>query len=787
MQDKADSLHSINNNPSNRTSENLVELPLPSKNQQLGKKIVKTLLIESENVVSNTQFNARPKNDTDNNMTNTTTLQDLNDDSDKSHHAGLKRVGTTVNYENRGSTSVNIGEFESKLLGSPNTGSLEQMSCAAMFGKQYLLIGNENGLRCSFKKIQILDEYGIMVAIAGKKQMIRTYRLNSLLHLIKFMLQSKSDRPVDFSKTPAFLKKITDSIQRCDDCGNPLDENVNSEGQKGGKTICKICKELRRKSATSIVSSSSTSSESNSSTTGTSLFPGKLHQRTLSNITSHLTDYIHHQLSNSLDSVDISSEEKMNVWNWATDYVKLLDNARDCVTFDVKETKNYIYLTVVTPHNMIHLFNCEVSTKNTPDFKFELAKTFWVPETPDFISVARDAFVINKIFTGMNGKVASIDAHSSVVTEINMPKVLIPRYVENPIWRSFTPLPHTCSLEFLVEDPVEFDTQISVIPLSLNFDASPLPNSYLPKSPPTSPTASIPPDTTNNAKFVNELRNNPLRRSTYRNRKSISSSNDLQSSAQCETMPITQQLPMMGQLDYVSFPASHASHASRSSPESPGSPGSPGSPESPESSSQFFRNPHNTYNPQNYQYPHIHNPESQNKANPTSSENKQQTPIEVPSPSSLFLATICNVSHLVNSKVGFQSTIIELASMKSGKIIKKITSGCPVRFLGESWIKKDFNIKMVKDKRAEFDSGMKRNVFWSCELGEEYYFYRVKNETSPHQLGINGNFNNKSNKNINDTKKDDAHHTLQNKSITGPRDQIVLVTQKKFSNRSQQF
>ncbi|GBB96454.1 hypothetical protein RclHR1_02760007 [Rhizophagus clarus] len=830
MQDKADSLHSINNNPSNRTSENLVELPLPSKNQQLGKKIVKTLLIESENVVSNTQFNARPKNDTDNNMTNTTTLQDLNDDSDKSHHAGLKRVGTTVNYENRGSTSVNIGEFESKLLGSPNTGSLEQMSCAAMFGKQYLLIGNENGLSvidfsvnselikpkqlirgCSFKKIQILDEYGIMVAIAGKKQMIRTYRLNSLLHLIKFMLQSKSDRPVDFSKTPAFLKKITDSIQRCDDCGNPLDENVNSEGQKGGKTICKICKELRRKSATSIVSSSSTSSESNSSTTGTSLFPGKLHQRTLSNITSHLTDYIHHQLSNSLDSVDISSEEKMNVWNWATDYVKLLDNARDCVTFDVKETKNYIYLTVVTPHNMIHLFNCEVSTKNTPDFKFELAKTFWVPETPDFISVARDAFVINKIFTGMNGKVASIDAHSSVVTEINMPKVLIPRYVENPIWRSFTPLPHTCSLEFLVEDPVEFDTQISVIPLSLNFDASPLPNSYLPKSPPTSPTASIPPDTTNNAKFVNELRNNPLRRSTYRNRKSISSSNDLQSSgmnfkksrrksvmkdetinsvtsptsseqengreqlinnefisppisptytnisnilAQCETMPITQQLPMMGQLDYVSFPASHASHASRSSPESPGSPGSPGSPESPESSSQFFRNPHNTYNPQNYQYPHIHNPESQNKANPTSSENKQQTPIEVPSPSSLFLATICNVSHLVNSKgepykynrpirwsslpneisllpsfndiyvVGFQSTIIELASMKSGKIIKKITSGCPVRFLGESWIKKDFNIKMVKDKRAEFDSGMKRNVFWSCELGEEYYFYR---------------------------------------------------------------
>lgn len=723
-------------------------------------------------------------------------------------------MSTVVNYENR-HASVNVGEFESKLLGSPNAGSIEQMVCAAMFGKQYLLIGNENGLSvidfsvnselikpkllirgCSFRKIQILDEYGIMIAIAGKKQMVRIYQLDSLLHLIKFMLQSKSDRPVDFSKTPNFLKKITDSLQKCDVCGNPLEENVNSEGQKSGKPICKNCKELKRRSATSIISS--ISSESNSSLSGNSLFPGKLHQRTLSNFTSQLTDYIQHHLSNSLDNVDISAEEKINAWNWATDYVKL-DNAKDCTTFDVKETKSYIYLTVVTPHNMVHLFNCEVKAKNTPDFKFELAKTFWVPETPDFISVARDAFVINKIFTCMSGKAASIDAHSSVVTEINMPKVLIPRYVENPVWRSFTPLPHTCSLEFLIEDPVEFDTQISVIPLSLNFDAPSFPNSYLPKSPPTSPTATIPPD----AKFVNELKYNPLRRSTYRNRKSISSSNDLQSSgtnsykksrrksvmsdetinsvtsplgsvasmmlqqedgqeqlinnefisppisptyanltnisAHRENVPIMQQLPpMMVQLDYVSFPASHASHASHTSPESPGSPGSSGSAES-ESSSQFF---------------HVYNPESHNKT----SENKQKTPIEVPSPSSLFLATICNVSHLVNCKgepykynrpirwssppneisllpsfnniyiVGFQNTIIELASMKSGKVIKKITSGCPVKFLGESWIKKNVNNKMGKDikekDKKEFDSGMKRNIFWSCELGEEYYFYR---------------------------------------------------------------
>ncbi|RIA92344.1 hypothetical protein C1645_736439 [Glomus cerebriforme] len=818
MQDKSElnnSLHSINNNhnsrPSafkNNSSDNLVELPLPSKNQHIGKKIVKKLLIEGENVISNIQFNARPNNDDNTKKTRSLTISEhisrgLDDGPDKSHAKGLQRMSTVVNYENRHMTSVNTGEFESKLLGSPNSGSIEQMSCAAMFGKQYLLVGNENGLNvidfsvnselikpkslirgCSFRKIQILDEYGIMIAIAGKKQMVRVYKLNSLLHLIKFMLQSKTEKPVDFSKTPAFLKKITDSIQKCDICGNQLDEIVMSDGSKTGKTICQNCKDFRRRSITSIHSSTSSDSNSSStSTTGPSLFPSKLHQRTLSNITSHLTDYIQHHLSNSLDNIEISAEERINVWNWATDYVKLLDNARDCITFDIKETKSYIYLTVVTPHNMIHLFNSEVSAKNTPDFKFELAQTFWVPETPDFISIASDNFVINKIFTGMNGKAAYIDAHTSVVTEINMSKVLIPRFVENPVWRSFAPLPQTCSLEFLIENPVEFDTRISVIPLSLNPDVP-----SLPKSPPTSPIAQLHSESTNNVKYVNELKNNPLRRSTYRNRKSISSYSEIQPGGSSSnkksrrrsvmsdetinsvtspldsvasmlsqeedgqeqqlvndlisppisptntnlsnilahgTVSITQQLPMSVQLDYVSNSAHPTSESSLQSSHSPP----------------------------------IYNPESSSKTNPISSKNKQEPPIEVPSPSSLFLATICNVSHLVNGKgepykynrpirwtsppneisllpsfndiyiVSFQNTIIELASMKSGEIIRKITSGCAVKFLGESWIKKDFNCKpgkdfKEKDKKPEFDSGMKRNIFWSCELGEEYYFYR---------------------------------------------------------------
>jgi hypothetical protein len=181
---------------------------------------------------------------------------------------------------------------------------------------------------------------------------------------------------------------------------------------------------------------------------------------------------------------------------------------------------------------------------------------------------------------------------------------------------------------------------------------------------------------------------------------------------------------MMAQLDYVPFPA-------------------------PLESSTPTKLPYSSNQPP------VFNPHTRTKS--ISSKNRQRT--EAPLPSSLFLATICNVSHLVNDKgepykynrpirwssppndisllpsfndiyvIGFQSSVIELASMKSGEIIRKITSGCPVKFLGESFRKKESNSKAGKDfrerdKKPELENGLKRNIFWSCKLGEEYHFYR---------------------------------------------------------------
>ncbi|CAI2179848.1 6773_t:CDS:2 [Funneliformis geosporum] len=781
----------------------IIALPLPSKNQHIGKRIVSKLLTEGENVLSKTQFNARPSSNDDTKKRSITISgrSGLDIDSNKVNvtKTSLQRSSTVVNYENRKGSSAKIGEFESKLLGSPNSGSIENMTCAAMFGKQYLLIGNENGLNvidfsinselikpiplirgCSFKKMQILDEYGIMITIAGKKQMIRIYKLDSLLHLIKFMLQSKTEKPIDFSKTHTFLKKITDSLPRCDFCGNQLDEATMSEGSKNGKLICQNCKDPDEWS--SIDTSSSNSQEFNSSTssTGTSLFPGKFHQRTLSNISMHLSDYIQHQLSNSLDNVDISAEEKSNVWHWATDYVKLLDSARDCITFDVRETRRYIYLTVVTHNHMIHLFSCDICTKNSPDFKFELAQTFWVPEIPEFLSVSTDNYVINKIYTIIDGKAAFIDAHSSVVTEITMSKSLIPRFEENPAWRNFIPLPSTCSLDFLIRNPTEFELPISVIPLSPTTKVPPIPP--MPPTPTSPPIISPPSILMNHIKFSDNFRNNPLRRSTHRNRRSVDFVSDgipsnkksrrqssgmmnhetlnlessplgvvasmIQQNKQEQSQPISDLIsppisPKFANLsditsqqgtisviqvqtatfDYAPFPAPPQTLPNKTN--------------SRESLSfnQSTNTPHSEYH----------------------SRTKPEVPIEVPLPSTLFLATVHNISYLVNGNgesykyhhpirwssppneisllpsfddvfvIGFLNTTIELASMKTGEIIRKVVNGCPVNFLGNTWRKNDI-IKQRRtskfNKKYEFDSGMRRNVFWTCKLGETYYFYR---------------------------------------------------------------
>ncbi|CAJ0650660.1 10165_t:CDS:2, partial [Entrophospora sp. SA101] len=382
------------------------------------KRIIETLLNESENVL-NSPFNTKQEKDLGNNHRSCSFIKNK-----KNTTNDLIRSHTVVKREIRDVPSVGQGELEVKLLGSPNIRHAESYNCAAMLGKQYLLIGNDEGLSfmdfsvryevmkpiqimrgIPFKKLQMLNDYGIMIAIAGKSQKIRIYRSSSLLHLIKFVLNSKPQVSVDFSKAPTFLKKFTDSGVKCEQCSKNADE--------GGGSL--------------------------------------------------------QQLSNSLEKADISSEEKLKVFQWASDYTKLTEISKDCMTFDVKETKSYLYLAVLSSNHVIYLFeySLENNKDNNPlDIKFVHTQNYYIPETPCFINVLTGMYLIKHIIVGTNcSKAIMIDAHTSEVTEIYMKKNLIPRHEENPKWLSFIPIPNTFDLEFLIKTPIK-KIEPKVIPLS---------------------------------------------------------------------------------------------------------------------------------------------------------------------------------------------------------------------------------------------------------------------------------------------------------------------------------
>ncbi|CAG8575961.1 4244_t:CDS:2, partial [Scutellospora calospora] len=307
-----------------------------------------------------------------------------------SDEQNLQRAHTTLNYSVR-DPYENKGEFESKLFGSPNHCISEQMNSAAMFDKQYLLLGNDNGLwvidfsthwdlimptqlicGCSFKKLQILEEFNIMIAIAGKKDMIRIYKLDSLLHLIKFVTNSDSKTPINLSKAP---KKFT--TPKCEKCGCILDENRSTPNCQNCGFDPKINSKL---------------SNSNSSSPLSPRPSGKLNRK-LTNITSHLSIYVRNYLSNSSDTMTAT------MWRLATDYVNLAESVKDCITFDVNETKNKM--------------------KGSQECKFEFLKSYYVPGTPHFVSVVTDLSSIKQIITITGiGKAAVIDCYTTEVTEI---------------------------------------------------------------------------------------------------------------------------------------------------------------------------------------------------------------------------------------------------------------------------------------------------------------------------------------------------------------------------------
>ncbi|RHZ82767.1 hypothetical protein Glove_103g134 [Diversispora epigaea] len=723
---------SIRNNGS--LQQEVPPLPLPSKNSTRGKMIISTLLLEGEAVKSNTQFNSNVSDDELKNKNKPKAVHEKNtiENPLAMSSQALQRSHTTVKYLVREFPSVNIGEFEGKLLGSPNDGVAEEFNCATMFDKQYLILGNDYGLsvmdfsvRCdmmkpipllrgnSFKKLQILDDYGVMIAIAGKKQMIRVYRLDSLLHLIKFVIKSKSGTLVDFTKAPHFLKKFKDTSGRCEKCGQRLDEirdkKSNSDNQN---SLCSNCKFL------SEPSDSNTTSPNDSPTTG------KFHQRTLSNIST----YIQNRLTISFDNMDISAEEKSTVLNWATDYTKLVEYGKDCVTFDIKETKNYVYLTIATVNHAIAVYSCSVELKHKPDFKFEFVQAYFIPETPKFINVVTDSFIIKQIIVGLEtSKVVVMDCHSNAVTELNFSKNLIPRDDE-PCFVNFTQIPLSCSFDFLFENPVKQQPR-QIIPLTSTQNKILTPKSSPPDTP--NPSTQLTPDLSAANSLLKRSTNNRSRRigSYPGDSESFDSFEKRKSRRRSAGLQLEKATKLQGLGDPMSPPLS------------------------PDTTSDTSSIINNLLSPMNFSDTTLSTKDN-NKNDNSLNSNRENVVIEKPLSGQVFVCTISNISIIVDINgepyndcnsirwsnipdhvsllptfndilvIAFEKLSVEVASMKTGKIVKTIKSGERVKYLGESLRRPVLPKGQLQNesKKDQFDSGIRRHVFWSFDLNGTYIY-----------------------------------------------------------------
>ncbi|CAG8530614.1 6325_t:CDS:2 [Paraglomus occultum] len=641
------------------------EVPLPS---YIDKSTIDKLIQEGNNVI-NTQFTSGNEINIENHLDRKTTT--------------VQRQNTRVNLQIRGTPTVSRGEFESKLLGTPNNGFAEKILCATMFRKQYLLLGNEHGLftidfsvnwdlikpkqiirGCSFKQLHVLDDQGILVALAGKKQQIRLYNLQSLLHLIKHIYACKNGGVVDLSKTAPITKKLSrrNGVHECENCGyRDEDDMKDNTGMTGvDKHVCKMTRQqaLAHGPHPSISDSS------------------KQHERRLSNITSQLTDYIQSHINGVFDTMDLHTEEYAVAYGYARDYTKL-DQNENVASFVIKETRNYIYLVCILTNNTIALH--ESSTNNNSKATFELIKTFWVPEQPRWVSVHTDIWVIRNIIlrTGKD-RLIVIDAHTSLVSEPPMLKRLIPRHEDNPEWLTFNSI--SWNMDFLLDEANCSQSSPSTVLASPSESVSPS------KSP-----------------------------ASFRSKQKCHSRNNSRVDVDVSVSSEDQNFSESGlpQDNRISKCLSGANAI------------------------------------------HIESYLARDKA-VTIPRSISAEVLSPPLANQLFLCTISRMSHIVNIRaepfhtyrpiqwssppstiillpsvndilvVSFQVQTIEVGSLRLGKVVRQVTCGVPVEFLGESSCK----VTSTKEHRPSTNNKqrepytVRKYVFWSCQLGEEMYLYK---------------------------------------------------------------
>lgn len=248
-----------------------------------------------------------------------------------------------------------------------------------------------------FKQLQVLQDYQVLIAIAGKFNQIRSYRLSSLKKLLRHVF-----------------------------CLEPINKPLLASASAGGSAESLVAESRRHRTQNSAASAENhktaenyqDADDDNASDTGELDF------------TRDVVD--------GDDEADLESSPSF----WADDYEKLV-NTKESLMFSIVRTQTTCYMGVKFK-NDITVFEWA----KLPYLKFMKVKQFWLPETPKTFAINHDGRLINNLIVIYESEANVIEFESSQVHEI---KVVDELYWDQPKsvrkdkaslgWLSWTQLP----------------------------------------------------------------------------------------------------------------------------------------------------------------------------------------------------------------------------------------------------------------------------------------------------------------------------------------------------------
>ncbi|KAJ3017168.1 hypothetical protein HKX48_003682 [Thoreauomyces humboldtii] len=268
----------------------------------------------------------------------------------------------------------------------------------------YALVGTERGLfyvdirlpssdqqmvplirNIRFKQIEILQDYGIMIALSGKHDHVRQYKLSSLRKLIMYLQGTPAHQLAKPEHHP----------------GRSVDSSVNGGGPLYATT---------------------TTQSSNASMSPTSV------------ARSDGEDDMYRGLHGNQDEDEVSLVAK-----WTADYTKILAT-RDSRAFMIQRTETSVFMGVLFKHDIIMF-----EWAKEPYSKFMKLKAFWLPEGPKGMQILHDGLVVREVFLAYSSEANLVNVDDSRVKEIEVQRDFREKAGKGTKarWQTFVQIPFT--------------------------------------------------------------------------------------------------------------------------------------------------------------------------------------------------------------------------------------------------------------------------------------------------------------------------------------------------------